>query len=179
MTSFHDLIVGRRSIRRYTTEEISSADVRTIMEAALLAPTSKNKRSWQFVLVEEATKLEALSKCKPVYASSIAQASLAVIVAADAEIDDAWIEDASVAATFIMLQAQDLGLGSCWVQVRGRYTADEEVESTTYVQNILEMPDNIIPLCVITIGHPDEERRPNNLEKLQWEKVHIGTWQER
>ncbi|ANU64818.1 MULTISPECIES: nitroreductase family protein [Muribaculaceae] len=178
MTSFHDLITNRRSIRRYTDEEISAEDVKTIMEAALMAPTSKSSRPWQFVIVEDAARLEALSKCKEAGAMPIAKAPLAIVVAVDVEASDPWIEDAAIAATFIQLQAQDLGLGSCWIQIRGRYT-DRDLESETYVQNVLDMPDTILPVAIITIGHPAEEKKPQNLEKLLWEKVHINEWKER
>ncbi len=178
MNNFHDLIVNRRSIRRFTEEEVSAEDVKTIMEAALMAPTSKNSRPWQFVLVEDHAKLEALSKCKESGAHPIAGCALAIVVACDVEVTDPWIEDASIAATFIQLQAADLGLGSCWIQVRGRYT-ENDLESETYVQNILEMPDTILPVCIIAIGHKAEERKPQDIAKLLWEKVHIGTWRER
>ena len=178
MNNCHDLIVNRRSVRKYTTEEISAEQVKTIMEAALMAPTSKSSRPWQFVLVEDSVKLEALSKCKEAGATPIAHCQLAIVVAADVEASDPWIEDAAIAATYIQLQAQDLGLSSCWIQVRGRYTAND-MESETYVQNILEMPDTILPVCIITLGHPNEVKKPQNTEKLLWEKVHIGTWQER
>ncbi len=178
MNNFHDLIVGRRSIRRYKSEEISAEDVKTILEAALLAPTSKNSRAWHFVVVEDAAKLEALSKCKPTGAGPVAHCALAIVVAADVEASEAWIEDCSIAATFIQLQAQDLGLASCWIQVRGRYYSDE-MESETYVQNLLDMPDNIMPVCIVTLGYPDETRNPQNIDKLQWDKVHISEWKER
>lgn len=132
MTSFHDLITNRRSIRRYTDEEISAEDVKTIMEAALMAPTSKSSRPWQFVIVEDAARLEALSKCKETGAMPIAKAPLAIVVAVDVEASDPWIEDAAIAATFIQLQAQDLGLGSCWIQIRGRYTDRASSLKLTY-----------------------------------------------
>lgn len=178
MKNFHDLIVNRRSIRKYKDEEIPAEKVKTIMEAALMAPTSKNSRPWQFVLVEDSAKLEALSKCKEGGAMPLTHCALAIVVAVDVEASDPWIEDAAIAATYIQLQAQDLGLGSCWIQIRGRYTAND-LESETYVQNILEMPDTILPICIITLGYPDEEKKPQNTEKLLWEKVHIGSWKER
>lgn len=148
------------------------------MEAALMAPTSKSSRPWQFVIVEDSARLEALSKCKEAGAMPIAKAPLAIVVAVDVEASDPWIEDAAIAATYIQLQAQDLGLGSCWIQIRGRYT-DNDLESETYVQNVLDMPDTILPVAIITVGHPDEEKKPQNLEKLLWEKVHINEWKER
>ncbi len=178
MSDFHNLIVNRRSIRRYTEEEISPEDVKTILEAALMAPSSKSTRPWQFVVVEDSAMLEALSKCKESGAGPIAGCALAIVVAVNVEATDPWIEDASIAATYIQLQAQDLGLGSCWIQVRGRYTAND-MESETYVQNLLEMPDTILPVCIITLGHKNEERKPQATDKLLWEKVHIGTWKER
>lgn len=178
MSDFHNLIVNRRSIRRYTEEEINPEDVKTILEAALMAPSSKSTRPWHFVVVEDSTVLEALSKCKEHGAGPVAGCSLAIVVAVDVEATDPWIEDAAIAATYIQLQAQDLGLGSCWIQLRGRYTAND-MESETYVQNLLEMPDTILPVCIITLGHKAEERKPQATDKLLWEKVHIGTWKER
>jgi nitroreductase len=178
MNSFHDLILNRRSIRRYTDEEIAADDVKVIMQAALMAPTSKNGRPWQFVIVEDSARLEALSKCKEAGAMPIAKAPLAIVVAVDVEASDPWIEDATIAGTYIQLQAQDLGYGTCWIQIRGRYT-DRDLESETYVQNVLGMPDTILPIAIITLGRPAEEKKPQNLEKLLWEKVHINEWKER
>lgn len=178
MDNFLKLVEGRRSIRRYKPEEISADSVKSILEAALMAPTSKNSRPWHFVIVEDSDKLNALAKCKPTGALPVANCALAIVVAADVEKSEAWIEDCAIAATYIQLEAQDQGLGTCWIQVRGRYYNDE-MESETYVQNLLEMPDNIMPVCIITIGYADETRSSQNLEKLQWEKVHIGEWRER
>jgi nitroreductase len=178
MNSFHDLILNRRSIRRYTDEEIAADDVKVIMQAALMAPTSKNGRPWQFVIVEDSARLEALSKCKEAGAMPIAKAPLAIVVAVDVEASDPWIEDATIAGTYIQLQAQDLGYGTCWIQIRGRYT-DRDLESETYVQNVLGMPDTILPIAIITLGRPAEEKKPQNVEKLLWEKVHINEWKER
>lgn len=175
MENFHQLIVNRRSIRRYTSEQLSADDVKLILEAGLLAPSSKSARVWQFIAVDSPEMLERLSHCKPAYATSIAGASLAVIIAVDTTKTDAWIEDASVAAIMMQLQAEDLGLGSCWVQVRGRFTGDD-MPSEEYVQECLGMPEHVIPVCILTFGHKDEERKPQNLDRLKWENVHIGTW---
>jgi len=175
MTSFHDLIVNRRSIRRYTDRQLSAEDVKLIIEAALMAPTSKSARDWQFILVDDKEKLERLSQCKPAGAAPIARCALAIVVAADPTKSDPWVEDASVAATYIQLQAADLGLGSCWIQIRGRFTADN-IPSEEYIQEMLGMPDTLPVLCIITLGYPDEERNPQNTEKLLWENVHIDSW---
>ena len=175
MENIHDLLVIRHSIRKYTSQQISPADVKLILEAALLAPTSKSSRSWQFVAVDDKDMLVLLSQCKPAGAVPLTRCVLAVVVAADPTRSDAWIEDASVAAAYMQLQAEDLGLGSCWVQVRGRFTADG-IPSEEYVQELLGMPDTMPVECIMTFGYKDEERKPVDTSRLLWEKVHIGRW---
>lgn len=175
METFHDLLIRRHSIRRYTDEAVDAEDVRTILEAALLAPTSKNGRPWHFIAVDDKNMLERLSECKPAGAVPLKNCVLAVVVAADPTRSDAWIEDASIAAAFMHLQAEALGLGSCWVQIRGRFTADG-IPSEEIVQELLGMPDTMAVECIVTFGHKNEERRPVDTSKLLWEKVHVGKW---
>lgn len=177
MENFHELLINRRSIRRYTSEPVDADQVRLIMEAALMSPSSKSVRPWQFVVVEDKEMLERLSHCKSNYATSIASAPLAIVVTADITKSDAWIEDASIAAVFMQLQAADFGLGSCWVEIRERFREDGE-PAEEYVRDVLGIPEQFAVLCVITIGHKDEERKPINPEKLLWEKVHIGSWKQ-
>lgn len=177
MENLHELLVNRRSIRRYTQEPVSPDDVKLILEAALMAPTSKSSRPWQFVVVEDKEMLERLSGCKASGAMPIAKAAFAVVVAVDPSLTDPWIEDASIAASYMQLQAADLGLGSCWIQVRGRFTADN-IPAEEYVQELLSMPETLPVVCIVSFGHKDEERRPCDTSKLLWEKVHIGTWKE-
>ena len=176
MTSFHDLLINRRCIRRYTDEPVAAEDVRLILEAALMSPTSKSSRSWQFVAVDDKATLERLAQCKPMGAAPVGACPLAIVVVGDSTKSDPWIEDASIAAVMMQLQAADLGLGSCWIQVRGRMTADQ-VPSDEYVGQLLGIPEHLNTLCIITIGHKNEERRPIDPSKLEWEKVHIGSWQ--
>lgn len=120
MKDFHELLRLRRSTRKFTEQEIASDDVKTIMEAALMAPSSKRSLSWEFVLVEDAEKLERLSVCKDNGAKLIAGAKLAVVVLGDPMKSDVWIEDASIAATLIQLQAEE---NWDWVAAGCRYAA--------------------------------------------------------
>ena len=85
---------------------------------------------------------------------------------------------AAVAALMMQLQAADLGVGSCWVQVRDRYTADG-TPSVEIVREILNIPDNYNVECIVTFGYSAETRRPVDTDKLQWEKVFIGSWSDR
>jgi nitroreductase len=175
MENFHELLINRRSIRRYTSELIDADQVTQILEAALMSPSSKSVRPWQFVAVEDKAMLEKLSHCKSNYATSIASAALAVVVTADTTKSDAWIEDASIAAILMQLQAADFGLGSCWVEVRERF-GDDGVPAEEYVREALGIPEEFGVLCIVTFGHKDEQRKPMNPEKLLWEKVHVGSW---
>lgn len=175
MKDFHDLLINRHSIRKYTDQAVNPEDVKLILEAGLMAPTSKSLRPWRFIVVEDKQMLENLSKCKPNYAASIASAPLAIVVVGEVTKSDAWIEDASIAAVFMQLQAADLGLGSCWVEVRDRYRADGE-PADDYVRDLLGIPDEFSVLCIVSVGYKNEERRPIDPEKLQWEKVHVEKW---
>lgn len=113
MNNFQSLIVKRRSIRHFTSQAVDENDIKTIVEAGLLAPTSKSSRAWQFIIVNEPELLERLSHCKSRAAEPIGRAPLAIVVAIDPSATDPWIEDASIAASYMQLQAADLGLGSC------------------------------------------------------------------
>lgn len=175
MENLHELLVRRHSIRKYTDQPIAAEDVKLILEAALLAPTSKNSRSWQFIAVDDPEMLARLGDCKPAGAVPVSRCKLAIVVAGDPTKSDPWVEDASIAAVFMQLQAEDLGIGSCWIQVRGRFTADG-IPSEEYVQELLGMPDTMPVLCIMTFGYKDEVRRPVDTSKLMWEKVHIGRW---
>ncbi len=172
---FHQLLVERRSIRRYTSEPITAEDVQLILEAALLAPTSKNSRAWQFIAIDERELLEKLSVCKSSGAMPVGGATMAIVVGADTTVTEPWIEDCSIAASYIQLQAEALGLGSCWIQIRGRFTADG-LDSEEYVRETLGIPEEIGIVCIITLGHKDEQRKPADTSKLFWDHVHIERW---
>lgn len=173
MENFQDLLINRRSIRQYTDQDIPAEDVKKILEAALLSPTGKNSRAWHFIAVDDREMLERLSRCKGYGASSVARAKLAIVVCVDVTATETWIEDGSIAASNMMLQARDLGLGSCWIEINGRF-AEDGTPAEDMVSELLGIPEQVMPLCFVTVGYPAEERKPQNLEKLLWERVHIG-----
>ena len=169
---FHEMLFTRHSIRKYTDKELTSDEVRTILEAALLAPSSKSSRPWHFTVVENPEILKVMAQCKPQFAHPIANASLAVVVSANPTVSDVWIEDAAIAATYIQLQVEALGLGSCWIQLRNRLH-DDETSASQWMKDYLDLDPELEVLCVITIGHKNEVRKPVDPEKLKWEKVLI------
>lgn len=174
---FNQLLLERHSIRRYTDRPLDAEDVKTILEAALLAPSSKSKRPWQFIVVDDRETLEKLSKAKKIASHPIAGAAMAVVVVSNPEESDVFIEDTSIAAVFMQLQASALGIGSCWIQIRNRFSENGE-PAEVMVQELLDIPQYLPVECIITFGYKNEERKPVDPSKLLWEKVHIGKWSE-
>ena len=173
MTDFKDLALMRRSHRKFTNEEISADDVRLILRAALLSPTSKSQRAWQFVVVDDPLDIEKIADAKDLGSQFLKGAPLVVGVLGDPMQNDCWVEDGSIAAISMQYQAEELGLGSCWAQMRGRGLSDGTTADTV-IRGVLDIPDNLNVLCVIGFGHKADERKPQNEDKLKWENVHVG-----
>ena len=170
---FHDMLFTRHSIRKYTDEPIDVEHVKLLLEAALLAPSGKSVRPWEFVVVEDKEVLAKMSECRPFGSGPVAKCKLAIVVCGDPGKTDVWVEDCTIAATYIQLQAEALGLGSCWIQMRGRFDKDNN-DSADLIRELLDIPGEQQVECIIVLGHKDEVRRPVDPDKLLWEKVHIG-----
>ncbi len=170
---FSELIHRRRSTRKFADKELTQEQVVTLMKAALMAPTSKRTNAWRFIVVDDKELLKKLSGCKAQSSEFIAQAPLAIVVTADPLVSDVWIEDASIASVFVQLQAEDMGLGSCWVQIRERFTSSG-MPSDEYVREILDIPLQLQVLSIVVVGYKEVERKPFNEDNLQWEKVYIN-----
>lgn len=173
MEDFKQLVQVRRSHRKFTTEEIDPEHVRLILRAALMSPTSKGQRSWQFVVVDNPLDIEKIADAKDLGSQFVKGAPLVVVVLGDPMQNDCWIEDGTIAAISMQYQAEDLGLGSCWVQMRGRGLGDGTTADTV-IRGVLDIPDNFHVLCVVAFGHKADERKPQNEDRLKWENVHVG-----
>ena len=173
--TFKDLVQKRRSIRTFTEQTISDEQRKQLLSVALMAPTGKNCRAWEFVVVDDKEKLKILSESKANGAQLIAGAPLAIIVAVDKEKSETWVEDASVACTMLMLQAEDMGLGSCWVEMAGRSREDGTM-AEDIIRKTFAIPEHIGVLAVVAVGYKQQERNPQNEDKLLWEKVHTNKW---
>ena len=173
MSNFHDLLIKRRSIRRFKEELLQPEETEMILKAALLSPTSKNSHSWQFIVVDDNEMLEKLSRSKEHGSKFVADCALAVVVLGNPLVSDVWVEDASIASIAMQLQAEDIGIGSCWVQIRERQY-NEQIPADDYIRNLLEIPMPYEVLSIIAFGKKEKERRPNDVEALLWENVHIG-----
>ena len=136
MEKFSELISIRRSMRKFTEEELNQDEVVALLRAALISPSSKGVRPWEFVVVDNKELLQQLAHCK---------------------------------------EHGDLGLGACWVQIRNRTMADGK-PAEEMVRAILHIPAHLRVLSIVAVGHKGMERKPFNEDRLQWEKVHINTF---
>lgn len=166
----------RRSIRQYTGDPIPEEDLREVLASGLLAPSSCSRYPLEFILVRDKAMLEKLSRAKVSGAEFVKGADAVIIVVGDTELSDAWIEDGAVAMEHMHLSAAALGLGSCWVECRGRYTAASEdtdaVSSDEYLRPLLSIPEKYSVLAFLALGIPKRPPRPMALEKADFSKVH-------
>jgi nitroreductase len=166
-----DLLRTRRSIRKFTEQPIEPQKLDILKEAILRAPTSKNSNACEFIFIDEPELLQKLALCKPHGAAPIQTAKLAVAVLADESKTVAWIEDSSIAAFVTHLTAHSLGLGSCWIQVRGREYSEEKT-SEAYVRETLNIPEGFRVLSIVAIGYAQTTHAGKPFSELSFGKIH-------
>jgi nitroreductase len=172
-----ELLISRRSIRDYTEQPIEKEKIDILKQAALLSPTGKNKREWEYIFVDERETLAKLATVKPHGIKMLEKAALGIVVCADEEISDIWIEDASIAMATLHYTAHALGLGSCWIQIRNRMFHHEEgISSEKKMQEMLNIPEKMRVLAILSVGYPADERAPNQLDKLDYSKIHTNKY---
>jgi nitroreductase len=171
MTSFFELLKTRHSIRKYLPKAVELEKINQITLAALMSPASKRSNPWEFIVVKDKKMLLKLSESRSHSSLMLAGSPLGIVVIADTTKSDVWMEDASIAAIIMQLQAQDLGLGSCWIQVYGR-KKDENTTAEEFIRELLNIPEHFNVLCVLSIGYPNEERKHFETDKLATDKIH-------
>ena len=165
-----EIIRKRRSIRKFKPQPIEPEKIDLLKEAALRAPTSRNRRPWEFIFVEKKQILADLAAAKEEGSKFLDSVALAVFIMADRDVTDVWIEDCSIAAAFIQLTAESLDLGSCWVQIRKR-PHSERLSAEEYVRWRLNIPPVYRVEAIIGLGYPDEEKKPIPFEELDHSKI--------
>lgn len=165
-----DILRKRRSIRKYLDKEIEPETIDLLKEAALRSPSSRDIKPWRFIFISDKGLLDRLSKAKEHGSSFLSGARLGVVVCADENESDVWIEDCSIASIILQLAGQSLGLGSCWIQIRNRMYSDK-VTSEDYVRNILDLPKEMKVESMLSFGYPGEDKPPVSKEALDFEKV--------
>ncbi len=167
---FIDLLRKRRSIRQFQEKGVEQEKQELLIEAMLRAPSSRSLNPWSFVVVTEKETIQALSTAKPHGAAFVKNAPLVIVICADPEKCDVWIEDCSIASILLHLTATDLGLGSCWVQVRLR-EHDAQQSAEAYVADILSLKEGLVVEAMIAIGYPAEEKKGHPASSLLVDRV--------
>jgi nitroreductase len=170
MNNFFELLQNRRSVRKFTAQTVERDQLNFLLKAALMAPSGKRQMPWHFVAVTEPELLQKLSETRQYGTQFLAAAPLAIVVLADTSKTDVWTEDAAIAAAYIQLAAESIGLGSCWAQLRNREHAEGET-AEDYVRSLLHFPENFAAETVIGIGYKDERKRPHDEAALAFDKV--------
>lgn len=165
-----DIMLKRRSVRKYKAEEVPEDKLDRILKAGLLAPTSRNRNPCEFIVVRNKDLLKKLSTAKKAGANLLADASAAVAVFSDSEKADTWIEDSSIALTYMMLEATEQGIGNCWVQYHMRFS-ESGADAEENARNILSMPEKYRIVGVLALGIPEKTPRAKTIEELDFNKI--------
>ena len=166
-----DTILARRSVRQYTDEAIPEEKLNAILYAGLAAASSKNRRPWEFVLVQDRAMLDRLCECRPGAGNLLGKCRAAIVVCADAEAVDVWVEDCGSAMTQMHLTVDAIGVGSCWLQVRLRKAADGR-DTADVVREALGIPAKYGVMAMLTLGMPASHPAAHTVEELLLEKIH-------
>lgn len=147
-------IATRQSIRRYTDEVIEEEKIIELLKAGMRAPSARNTQDWKFYVITGKDNLEKVSMLTP-YSGMMKQASCALVVCTDLDLALNEIYgyiDASAAIQNILIEAVHQGLGACWC---GIGPVEERIQA---YREYLELPESILPVGVISLGYPNEER---------------------
>ncbi len=165
-----EAILGRRSIRKYTGEPVTEAEVKKLLEAGMAAPSAHNRQPWHYVVVRDKAKLLAITKFHN-YSKMLEQAALAIVVCGDLDLEAGtgfWVQDCAASTENILIAAKATGLGAVWL---GVYPNDALVRG---LRDLLEIPEGKVPFCIISVGHPLEEKPPGN--RYDEKRVHLDAW---
>ncbi len=154
-----NILKKRKSIRKYTDEQIPQETLDKIIEAGKLAPSGRNKKPVKLIPVKDKETLEYLSNTRSHGSQILAGANTAIVVVGDSELSDTWIEDCSIAMMIMQLQATELGVGNCWVQVRGRYLEETGELTADLIKSKLNIEEKYSVECMLSLGMPAEDWR--------------------
>jgi nitroreductase len=161
-----ELIHRRRSIRRYTTQPVGQEQVEALLRAAMAAPSASNRQPWQFVAVSDRTTLDKLSEVHQ-YAKMLKEATLCIAVCGDRN-NKFWEQDCAAATQNILLAATALSIGAVWLGIH------PNPEPTRKVVELLQIAETHLPLCLIAVGQPAEQKEP--VDRYDADKVHWEKW---
>lgn len=150
-----EMIFGRKSVRKYLNKPIEEEKITSLLRAGMAAPSGKDARPWSFVVVTNRGALDSMANQLP-YAKMLVQAPMAIVVCGDPKISSYWYLDCSAATENILLATEALGLGAVWTAA---YPYENRIQ---VVRKYTELPEDLVPLCVIPVGYPDGQQKVKN-----------------
>lgn len=166
-----EVILSRRSTRKYKKKAVPKKLIDELLNAAMHAPSACNEQPWHFVIINNREVLNEVPKYHP-HSYMIREAPVAIVVCVDLNLTKEdkvwWVQDCSAATENILIAAQAKGLGAVWL---GVYPKDDRVKG---IQGLLALPQNVIPLCIIPIGYPDEKKPYES--RYQSSRIHYNCW---
>lgn len=156
-------ILSRKSVRDFTGQKVESKIITTLLKAGMAAPSGRDLRPWELVVIQNRSTLDSMAVALP-YAKMLGKAPMAIIVCGDSIRSSYWYLDCSAVAENILLAAESLGLGAVWT------AAYPYADRINIVRKYTDIPENIIPLCVIPIGYPNGIQSPK--DKFDEKKIH-------
>lgn len=153
-----EAILSRRSVRKYTDQLVPEEVVNELLAAAMSAPSAGNEQAWQFIIIDDREVLDEIPKYHP-FSQMLKEASVAILVCGDLKLEQwkgCWVQDCSAATENILIAAHARGLGSVWL---GVYPVEDRVNG---IRKLLNLPEHVIPLCILPLGYPAEEHPPAN-----------------
>jgi len=164
-----EAILTRRSIRKYTKQQVSDEVLKGLLEAAMCAPSASNQQPWCFVIINDRKILNEIPKYYR-YAQMLEETPVAILVCCDSDLQfiELGVEDCSAATQNILLAAHAKGLGAVWLGISP--TGGEAAPT----QKLLNLPEHIIPISLISIGYPAEQKPQP--DRYRADKVHYNQW---
>ncbi len=165
-----DAILSRRSIRRYTEQPVSDETIKELLEAAMSAPSAGDEQPWHFLVIRERQILNEIPKYHQ-YSHMLKDAPVAIMVCGDKRLqkyEGYWVQDCSAATENILIAAQAKGLGAVWL---GLFPIEDRVIA---LRKLLNIPEEVTPLSLISIGYPAEEKPRSN--RYDTSRIHQNMW---
>lgn len=163
-------IFKRRSIRNYTGEQVSDAEVEALLRAAMAAPSAGNEQPWEFVVIRDRAAMEGIMAVHP-YSAMLKEAPVAICVCGDLErekYEGFWVQDCSAATENLLVAAADMGLGTCWLGVHPR------AEREKGIAELLGIPAHVVPFAVIAVGRPAQTAA--SADRFDPSRIHRERW---
>jgi len=168
-------IKGRRSVRTFdTSREVSEETVRTLLDAAMSAPSAVNEQPWHFVVLRDKAIQAQLPTVNP-YAAMATTAPVVIIVCGEPALEHPmakgmWVQDCSAATENLLVAAHALGLGAVWTAIA---PIPERIDG---IRKLIHAPEGIVPLAAIPIGYPAQQQAQERPSRFRQDRFHVNGW---